>query len=61
MGRPSSLKESIVITEIKGGRGGGLRSELELDHVRRPRLEPDAVVVLVAAVEEKQYFFLQND
>ena len=56
MGSPSSLKESIVITEIEGGRGGGLRAELELDHVRRPRLEPDAVVVRVAAVEQKTIF-----
>ncbi len=54
MSRPSSLKESIVITEIEGRRGGGLRAELELDHVRRPRLKPDAVVVGVAAAKDKK-------
>jgi hypothetical protein len=51
---PGFLKKPIVITEIKRRRGGLLRSELELHHVRRPGLEPHAAEVLVAAKKSKK-------
>ena len=61
MGVPRLLEKPVVVAEVEGRRRRLLRSELELHHVRRPRLEPHATEVLIAAAKNHNTLHLHLD